>query len=64
MILDVEGCVGIHNGKNMGRVFQAEGTAYAKPGSESRYGILGKWDDVQKPEEKVQREQKPDVTRV
>lgn len=31
----------------MGKVFQTEGTAYAKPGSKSSYGVVGKWGDVE-----------------
>lgn len=29
----VEVCVGIHKRKNLGKVVQTEGTAYAKPGN-------------------------------
>lgn len=32
----------------MGKVFQTEGTAYAKPGSKSRYGVVGKRGGVEK----------------
>lgn len=32
----------------MGKVFHTEGTAYAKPGNKSRYGMVGKWGDVEK----------------
>lgn len=41
--MGVEGCIGIIR-KNMGygKVFQAEGTAYAKPGSESGVMSWGK----------------------
>lgn len=48
--------------KNMGRVIWVEGTAYAKSGIESNYYVLGKWSNVQRLEENLQRGQKPNVT--
>lgn len=46
----------------MGRVFQAEGTAYVKLRSESNYFTLRKRGDVQRLEGKLQRGHKPDAT--
>lgn len=40
----------------MGRVFQAEGTVYTKPGSKSKYGVLGECSIVQRPEETCKKE--------
>ena len=48
----------------MGKVFQAEETACAKPGNESNYRLIrmvGRWGDVQTLEEELQSKQRPDV---
>lgn len=58
----MEWLVSVSLAEKLGRVFQAEGTAYVKLRSESNYYTLRKWGDVQRLEGKLQRGHKPDAT--